>query len=351
MNDNSHIKYIKWKKKYLAFKYINYYMSNKLCKQIDQQIKDSFMNLLSDIQIIENKKNILSQLLSNHYLSEFGTGKNEHIQQIQINYISFLKHWTKYKILIDKTLINTNNPLINVKQLNQSIVENLTELIIQHLKLKSSLQFNTGSEYVVHFINTNIELIQKTHILSSHAIKLLQNIFFRFLFYDQIPAPFSIMSVLNKSDNDQISYKLISVSKHCLLMANHWLNNPPAFLTKSELNELIVISLFHDLFYYDYFAIHDKKIMNLIGSYIKSNLVRNIVGTHIDLFPNPIDCYNMSDPIQVLTYEWTQMDWYYSSNIKINQVDTNQLNTNKTLNLNDFISHIGTFFKYDKASK
>jgi len=47
-------------------------------------------------------------------------------------------------------------------------------------------------------------------------------------------------------------------------MANYWLYNPPPSLNKTELNELIVLSLFHDLYYYDDFINHDIRILNLL---------------------------------------------------------------------------------------
>ena len=47
-------------------------------------------------------------------------------------------------------------------------------------------------------------------------------------------------------------------------MANYWLYNPPSSLTKTELNELIVLSLFHDLYYYDDFINHHIRILNLL---------------------------------------------------------------------------------------
>ena len=132
-------------------------------------------------------------------------------------------------------------------------------------------------------------------------------------------------------------------------MANHWINNPPSFLTKSELNELIVLSLFHDIFYFDDFINHDTRILELFNPYIKSKIIKLIVGTHVDLIPNTNTHTNEKNPIEILIDEWTQMDWYYTSNIKSNNKSNNKSNksnksnnkVNKILPLNYFYDHIG----------
>ena len=42
----------------------------------------------------------------------------------------------------------------------------------------------------------------------------------------------------------------VTVAEHCLQVATHWLRHPPGAYTVSELDELIVLSLFHDIHYY-----------------------------------------------------------------------------------------------------
>ena len=56
-------------------------------------------------------------------------------------------------------------------------------------------------------------------------------------------------------------------------MANYWFNNPPLFINSSELDELIVLSLFHDIFYFDDFINHDVRILKLFNPYIKSKII------------------------------------------------------------------------------
>merc|ERR1712057_80363 len=76
------------------------------------------------------------------------------------------------------------------------------------------------------------------------------------------PAPFSIHSVEEMTKAGMAVDELcVTVSQHCLQMAMHWLRNPPDFLSVAELQELVVLALFHDVYYYDDFTNHDIAVV------------------------------------------------------------------------------------------
>lgn len=70
----------------------------------------------------------------------------------------------------------------------------------------------------------------------------------RFYKCDIGPAPFSVAAV------DQIDVNnadiTLTVSEHCLQMATHFMRHPPRAMAVAELEELIVLALFHDVWYY-----------------------------------------------------------------------------------------------------
>lgn len=67
----------------------------------------------------------------------------------------------------------------------------------------------------------------------------------RFYVCDIGPAPFSLHAVVDADQNDHMV--TVTVSEHCLQMATHWIRHPPKFFTGGELEELVVLALFHDV--------------------------------------------------------------------------------------------------------
>jgi hypothetical protein len=333
------IKYKKYKKKYLALKSNKDIFSKQIIQSCFENLLNCLSNDLSDRELIELKKNDLIQLLN--CLSNV----------LSVEYPIFLDEWLKFKEIADKQLNpNKQNNQLNPNEYNiakKKIIHHWLDIIKRCLTKKSINNHDIINTYVQNHISSIIKL---GYNLDNRAIKILQKVFLRFLLYDQIPAPFSIISILrNKSTQstqlaqsaqstqtaESFNYP-ISVSVHCLLMANYWLYNPPISLNKNELDELIVLSLFHDLYYYDDFINHDIRILNLFEPYIKSDIIKKIIGTHVDLVPFDISTNNFnqlgkSDQFNKLTYEWTQIDWYYSLSIK----------NNMKLSIKDFYHHIG----------
>lgn len=122
-------------------------------------------------------------------------------------------------------------------------------------------------------------------------------------------------------------------------MASHWFRYPPSFLSPSEIDELIVLSLFHDIFYFDDFINHDKRILQLFQSYVHSDKVKKVVGEHLDLLPdNNINLVSKT-PLEVLQYEWTQMDWYLTLTTPLLKTDENK--DSIFLPIKSFYDHIG----------
>jgi hypothetical protein len=328
-------KYKKYKK-YLALKSTNDIFSKQIIQSRFENLLNCSFDKLSDRKLIELKKDDLKQLLN-------CLSNKSNI--LSVEYPIFLDEWLKFKEIADNEL----NPNIQSNPNEYNIAK---KKITNHwmVLIKKCLKRSLTNDMITTNINHHIfSIIKLGYNLDHKAIKILQKVFLRFLLYDQIPAPFSIISILRNQSAQSTQYAQtdqfigsfnypISVSVHCLLMANYWLYNPPPSLNRTELNELIVLSLFHDLYYYDDFINHDIRILNLFEPYIKSDLIKKIIGNHVDLVPfnistnfNQFKQSDQLDQLDQLTYEWTQMDWYFSLSIK----------NNMKLSIKDFYHHIG----------
>jgi hypothetical protein len=313
-------------------------------------------NFVSDRHLIKWKKNDIICLLEQQKSSFV------HLINYFLEYYKFLYEWTKFKELADKT--DKTDKINKINETNNKIIKQWFKIMIKCLDEKAKLNgLKNHINMITIFVNDQILSIEKLEYkLSGKAQDILKKIFTRWLLYDQSPAPFSILSILREGRrreddcnsnlliNDRT--KLITVSEHCLAMASYWLLNPPKFLTNDELNELIVLSLFHDIFYYDDFINHDIRILELFEPYIKSDIIKKVVGKHIDLVPSNSNCTYITDTtpttttnnnnnyknkLDELICEWTQMDWYFSLKT---QVDTDKIKY-RILPLNTFYSNIG----------
>lgn len=145
--------------------------------------------------------------------------------------------------------------------------------------------------------------------LNSEHKDVLQTAFHWFYVCDVGPAPFSLAAIFEQQTSD--SDVAVSVANHCLQMATHWLRHPPACMTVLELDEFIVLSLFHDVFYYEDFANHDTRILDLFGRFLRFKQPRKIVAGHLDLKPDAakLKSRNFDSEFDALKQEWVQMDW------------------------------------------
>jgi hypothetical protein len=104
----------------------------------------------------------------------------------------------------------------------------------------------------------------------------------RFYVCDIGPAPFSMHAVVKAEQNDNMV--TVTVSEHCLQMATHWIRHPPKFFTGGELEELVVLAVFHDVYYYDDFPNHDTRTLDLFRPWLTFELPQQIVGHHLVSF-------------------------------------------------------------------
>lgn len=170
----------------------------------------------------------------------------------------------------------------------------------------------------------------------------------RFYVCDIGPAPFSLHAVVDADQNDHMV--TVTVSEHCLQMATHWIRHPPKFFTGGELEELVVLALFHDVYYYDDFPNHDTRTLDLFRPWLAFELPQQIVGHHLDLAPDPgkIKSMNFSTPLEALQNEWVQMDWYLTMiNMKQKGTVKNRVGDGITLPLEFFHHYLGRFLTKD----
>ena len=285
-------KYIKYKTRYI-------------------KLKNNYRLLYNEKIFLLYKKDDLLDLLSNKFT------KNEILK-----YLSFLNKLYDFKFIVNCSKKMTNN----LKIIKNKIVNNWYNLSHYLLNIY----------YISHkdFTNTQIFNIELLGYKLLERDKIIMNkAFNNWLLCNTFPAPFSITSVFNKQ---KYNYNmLITVAEHCLYMATYWYYNPPIFLKPYEINELIVLSIFHDIFYFENFQNHDKMVLKLFTPYIQSELIREIIGTHLDFISNKN--YNFNDtPSVKFKKKWSMLDEYFTDTIYENDKI-------HILPLEFFYKHIGDF--------
>jgi hypothetical protein len=333
-------KYIKYKNKYLELK--------KLLDGGSDHIDPLIIQKFTDKELVESRKEDIICLINKQTCSS-------------INYISFLNEWFDYKELADKQVSDKCNKQscskiknLEYKAKHTTIVRLWLEMIRRCLDKKAKIQnLSSRTDIINLFINEHISGIQeKGYKLNDAALKILKYALTRWYFCNQCPAPFSITSILREEKRRNCSLmkevdkkdatQFITVSQHCLAMASHWFRYPPSFLSTSEIQELIVLSLFHDIFYYDDFTNHDKHVLELFKFYINSDNVKKVVGEHIDLLPfDQVPDFVSKSPLESLQHEWTQMDWYLTLTTPL--LKTYENKNSIFLPIKTFYDHIGRF--------
>jgi len=334
-------KYIKYKNKYLQLKQLLDGSSD----HNDPSIKQKF----TDKELLESRKDDIICLINKQTCSS-------------MDYISFLNEWLNFKELADeqvsnKQVSNKQSGLLirnlEYKAMNAKVVRLWLEMVNRCIDKKAKLEnLKSHTDLINLFVNKHISAIKdKGYKLNDGSLKILNHAFTRWFFCNQSPAPFSITSILReekkrgcsliKEADKKDATQFITVSQHCLAMASHWFRYPPSFLSSSEIDELIVLSLFHDIFYFDDFINHDKRILQLFQSYVHSDKIKKVVGEHLDLLPdNNINLVSKT-PLEVLQYEWTQMDWYLTLTTPLLKTDENK--DSIFLPIKSFYDHIGRF--------
>jgi hypothetical protein len=199
------------------------------------------------------------------------------------------------------------------------------------------------------FVDKHIGGIQsKGFVLSDMAKKSLGEMLKRFYICDVGPAPFSIHSVeeMTKAGMD-VDDLTVSVSQHCLQMAMHWLRNPPDFLNVGELEELVVLALFHDVYYYDDFTRHGILPVEQLEPFLLHEVPKSVVGGHLHRKPikEALKTGRFASPVEALEQEWVQMDWYLTLvNVKHEATRAKRVGDGVIAPLEFFHYHLGHFF-------
>lgn len=338
MNENPlmyEYKYNKYKRKYFGLK-------NRLQYNMKTIRSKSNIELLKDEKILINSRKEDVLCLLNKKLTK----------DQSIEYFKFLNDWANFKIFASEQIkltcarknitICSSESLNNFKIKNNEIVEKWLDITHKLLEKKHILDNSFVNSQILNIELLGYELSETDKAIIGKGLNnyLLCNIF---------PAPFSITNILiekqkrgcNEITTDETT-ALITVSEHCLSMATYWYRHPPKFLTPRELTELIVLSIFHDIFYYEDFVRHDEIILELFKPYIQSDMIKEIIGTHIDFIPNEYEHVNINiTSKEKLIEEWTKMDWYLTSTTLERKNKHNE--HLHILPLEFFYKHIGDF--------
>jgi hypothetical protein len=308
-------KYRKYKNKYLELreKYLSS-MHHELSPNISNH-ETWLSNIINDKKLIKERYDDLECLLNTFVCKSS-------------NYIVFLNEWLDYTNLIitklkckekcEEVFLNQyKNMHLKVTNLWQNIIYNCLD------KQNISINITTRELVISNFVNGHISSIEKIgYKLNNNSKDVLKEAFTKWFLCNQCPAPFSVISILHeekkrgcnliKDSDKKDATNLISVSEHCLAMATYWYNESPKSITSSELDELIIMSLFHDIYYYEDFINHDMHILDLFKSYIYSDNIKKIIGMHFDLVPVNNPKYIFKSDIEELTNKWIELDWYYT---------------------------------------
>ena len=360
-------KYNKYKQKYLALKeqaifekgdsFKQKYLAPALLKkkslsfdllENSLQFNMKTIQLKNDIQLLNDDK-----LLMTSRKDDVLCLLNKKLTKEQsLEYFEFLEQWLDFKLFaseqIKLTCARKNITICSSESINNFKIKN-NEIVKKWLNLTHKL---LDKKHIIdnNFINTqilNIELLGYNLLETDKAI--IGKAFDSYLLCNVFPAPFSIAGILiekqkrgcNEIKSDDIT-ALITVSEHCLSMATYWYRHPPQFLTPRELTELIVLSIFHDIFYYQDFVRHDEMTLELFKPYIQSDMIKEVIGTHIDFIPNENEEENSKiKPIDKLKQDWTKMDWYLTSTTLERKSKENE--HLHILPLEFFYKHIGDF--------
>jgi hypothetical protein len=330
-------KYNKYKRKYLILK------NNLKFNMKTIRLKSDIDLLKDDKLLINTRKDDVFCLLNKKLTKE-----------LSLEYFKFLNEWADFKIFASEQIkltcarknitICSSESLNNFKIKNNEIVEKWLNITHKLLEKKHVLDNSFVNSQILNIELLGYELSETDKAIIGKGLNsyLLCNVY---------PAPFSITGILiekqkrgcNEITSDETT-ALITVSEHCLSMATYWYRHPPQFLTPRELNELIVLSIFHDIFYYEDFVRHDEMTLELFKPYIQSEMIKEIIGTHIDFTPNESEEEHINVNItskQKLIEEWTKMDWYLTSTTLERKTKENE--NLHILPLEFFYKHIGDF--------
>jgi len=310
-----YIKYIKYKNKYLKLK--ERYLSS-MYHELSPNISNHetwLSNIINDKKLIKERYDDLECLLNTFVCKSS-------------NYIVFLNEWLDYTNLVitklkckDKCEEVYLNQYKDVHRKITSLWQNIIYKCLDKQNISTSII--TRELVISNFVEGHISSIEKLGYKLNNVDKdVLKEAFTKWFLCSQCPAPFSVISILHeekkrgcnliKDSDKKDATSIISVAEHCLAMATYWYNKSPKSISKSELDELIMMSLFHDIYYYEDFINHDIHILDLFKSYIHSDNIKKIIGMHFDLVPVDSQKHIFKSSIEELTNKWIELDWYYT---------------------------------------
>jgi len=184
-------------------------------------------------------------------------------------------------------------------------------LIDKGIALRAKKEGLSAEEMPQRYADEQIKEIERLgYVLDKDMKNTLVQALTRFFICDIGPATFSILAVLG--DDKQKANKMITVSHHCLQMATHFLRHPPSFMNVRELDELVTLALFHDVYYYDDYLHHDARVLDIFGKYLKTDYAKQVIGDHLNITPDreAVRKGQFKSNLDMLKQEWVQMDWY-----------------------------------------
>jgi hypothetical protein len=105
-----------------------------------------------------------------------------------------------------------------------------------------------GSDLTADFVSHHITSIEGLgYKFAPEDKKILTEALTRFFKCDVGPAPFSLIEVATRGYDNKNANDVITSAGHMRAMATHWLRHTPEYFSLRELEELVVLSLFHGL--------------------------------------------------------------------------------------------------------
>lgn len=232
----------------------------------------------------------------------------------------FISKWDSYKHLANE-VVNTEKisgkdyvapPGSEIAMHSDGIQKLWFDFITKEMSKRAKDSDSSVEELPKTFAKSHVEAIIKLgYTLNEEEQAALSAALERFYLCDIGPAPFSAHEVADANLPECCSE--VTVSEHCLQMATHWVRHPPACFTIKELEELVVLSLFHDVYYYDDFVHHGSRALELLKPWVTSDTVAELIGDHIHLEcdDEAVQSLQFATPLDALKQEWVQMGKRY----------------------------------------
>jgi len=252
---------------------------------------------------------------------------------------SFIRRYSDFKPIADAVekarRLGLPDPVADFNAQNEAMGQAWQDYVATNMQITARSQgFSSAEELTASFVNHHISSIEALkYELTEQDKAVLSACLARFYQCDVGPAPFSLIDVAKRRYRNNCSEDVISCSAHMRAMATHWLRHPPQFFTMRELEELVVLSLFHDVYYYDDFVHHDSRILKDLGAYLlvtegnAHSRAAALINSHLKISEEREEveslffCGNKTpsraDPVdaqlEALKQEWVQVDWYLST--------------------------------------